>query len=805
MSHKEIIDHLTLEEKANLLVGYANMSTYPILIKGVPPLIMSDGPHGIRKENDSLETTLDNSVKTLPATCFPAGSTLSNTFDNDLLYKIGKQIALECRYYKINAILGPAINIKRNPLCGRNFEYISEDPILAGYLSANYIKGLQEEKVLACVKHYACNNLEKWRYVGDSVVDLRAMNEIYLKPFEIAIRESNPGMLMTSYNQVNGTFASENEYLINNRLREKMKYDGLTVTDWGGSVHRDLSINAGQDIEMPGMIIENVQKIIDGVSTGLIKMETIDASIERLLCAIDKTRAERINDETIFLKSKEVALRAAVEGAVLLKNENHILPLKRNEKYVVIGDLFENMRFQGSGSSLINAKYLTDNKQAFNEHNIMYAYAQGYDQMNPSINEKLKKEALALAKSADKVLFFGGLTDLSESEGFDRENMLLDENQIDLINELVKLNKKIIFVMYGGSSFEIPCLDNIDALLFMTLPGECGGEAMYQLLFGEVSPSGHLGQTWVKEYKDVPYSEEYTKTPIELYKESIFVGYRYFNTLNKEVLFPFGYGLSYGQYSFHDLHAEVKDKVINITFEVINESDIDLGAVAQIYVGKVSSNIPRPLKELKTYARIDLKKKDKQIVNLSLKVDDLAVYDTKNGIDVVEDGEYILYLSYDVNHDAEKISVEVKGEKLECAEEMKVYFDMNRISNISDSEFQQVIGREIPQYVKAKKPYDLETPICEFNSFFGKIIKRAMINMGENLIKDAKKIKDENERKRQIKSGTFIKRMITANCLRSLSYSSAGVLPYTKAVGLMHLANGKVFKAIKWLNKKNPR
>ena len=801
MSHKEIIKKLTLEEKASLLVGYANMSTFPLLEKGIPPLIMSDGPHGIRKENSEPVDIENPFARTLPATCFPTGITLANTFDNQLLYKVGKQIALECCYYGINAILGPAINIKRNPLCGRNFEYYSEDPILAGYLSANYIKGLQEEHVLACVKHYACNNLEKWRYVGDSVVDLRALNDVYLKPYEISIRESNPGMLMTSYNRINGTFASENEYLINDRLRKKMNYQGLTVTDWGGMVNRDISLNAGQDIEMPGRIVENKQKIIDGVNSGLIKMETVDESIERLLSAIDKTHVDKIKDEEVFLKSKDVALEAALKGAVLLKNEHNILPLDKNKKYVIIGDLFKNTRFQGSGSSLVTTKYLITNDGALNNHHIQYAYAQGYDQMSPKINKKLKDEALLLSKESDIVLFFGGLIDISESEGFDRDNMLLDENQVDLIKELVKLNKKIVFVMYGGSPFEIPELDKIDACLFMSLPGECGGEAMYQLLFGEISPSGHLCETWMKKYSDVPYSDDFTKTPIELYKESIFVGYRYFNTVNKEVLFPFGYGLSYGKYSFSKLSAKVSGDNIDVTFEVLNESDISLSACAQLYVGKVNSSVPRPKKELKAYTRIDLKPNDKQTVKVSIKVADLAIYDRKTTKDVVEDGEYVIYLSYDVENDAESVSVNIKGEKLECLEEEKIYLDPSRIDNISTEEFEKLIGRKIPPYAPAKKPYTLETPICEFNSFFGKIIKSTMIRIGKKIIRNSKKIKDEKEQRRQFKDGVFIKKMITSNCLRSLCYSSSGGLPYNKALGILYLANGHPFKARKYFKK----
>ena len=801
MDKEKILKSLTLEEKAHLLVGYSNMSTYPLLEKGIPSLIMSDGPHGVRKENTN-ETSIDNSIKTLPATCFPSGSSLSNTFDNDLLYRVGKQIAFECRYYGINVILGPAINIKRNPLCGRNFEYLSEDPILSGYLASNYVKGLQEENVLACMKHYACNNLETWRYVGDSIVDLRALNDIYLKPFEIVTREANPGLVMTSYNQINGTFASENEYLLNNRLREKMGFDGLSITDWGGMVHRDISLSRGQDIEMPGMIKENIQKITDGVNSGLIDIKDVDTAVMRLLIAIEKTRVPKIEDDNIFKESEKVALEAALKGAVLLKNKDNILPLNKEKKYVVIGDLFSDMRFQGSGSSLINAKYITDNKTAFDNHHVKYEFAKGYDSFYLNIDEKLEKEALDKCKDADVILFFGGLTDLSESEGFDSENMLLDDNQIHLLNEIAKLNKRVIFIAYGGSPFEIPCFDDIDGLLYMCLPGECGGEALYQLLFGITSPSGHLGQSWPKSYSDIPFSNEFIKTPYELYKESIFVGYRYFTSAHKETLFPFGYGLTYGNYSFSSLNAKVKKDVIELSFEAKNESNIPLSAIAEIYVGKKDSSLPRPLKELKTYARIDLKKNDKQIVNLQIKIADLAVYDELSGKDKVEDGEYIIYLSRDSEYDYEQTIVHIDGEKISKNPKYDIYFDIKNLPFMNKHEFEMVIDRLIPDYKRSKKPYSLETPICEFDSFYGRIIKRIMLNMGNKIIKSSKKCKDEQEKKRQIKSGTFIKKMILYNCLRSLCYSSAGILSYNRALGLQLLANGKVFKAIRYLSKK---
>ena len=800
MDYKYILEHMTLFDKASMLVGYRNMKTRPMEAFDIPSLIMSDGPNGVRKENDG-DISIDNSVRTLPATCFPAGNTLSNSWDDDLLYKVGEQIALECHYYGINAILGPAVNIKRNPLCGRNFEYLSEDPVLSGYLASKFIKGVQDNHVLSCIKHYAANNLEKWRYIGDSIVDLRALNDIYLKSFEIAIRESNPGMVMTAYNQINGTFASENVYLIRNRLRNKFGYDGLTVTDWGGMVHRDIALNAGQDLEMPGMVKENIKSIVDGVNNKLIDKKTVDESLLRLLKAIDATRVEKLEDESVFEKGEEIALKSAIEGAVLLKNKNGILPLSKDKKYVVIGDLFQNMRFQGSGSALINAKTLFDNKKAFDEMGIEYEYQPGYNQMNPEINLILETDALNAAKEADTIIFFGGLTDLSESEGFDREDMKLDVNQEHLIERLVSLNKKIVFIMYGGAPFEIPCEDKIDGLLYMSLPGECGGLALTKLLFGEISPSGKLSQTWPKRYEDIPYSNEFDKTPYELYKESIFVGYRYYNTVKKEVMFPFGYGLTYGKYSFSNLKAKLNGDYIDINFKVTNESDISLSSIAQIYVSKPESGVYRAKKELKAYARVDLSPKEEKEVSARIKLVDLKIYDSKTGEDKLEDGEYIIYLSENVEKDIESTSIKLVGETLTSLPRENIYLSPTNINNIDKAQFEVVIDRKIKDYEPSKRPYTLETPICEYKSFFGKIIRNQMMKMGDKVIKDAKKIKDEKEKQRQIKSGTFIKKMMVVNCMRSLCFSSAGMLSYLKAQGLIDLANGKIFRAIRKLTK----
>ena len=799
MDKNEIIKKLSLYDKASLLVGFTNMTTRPIEELGIPSLVMSDGPNGVRKENDKEKNSIDNSVRTLPATCFPCGSALAQSFDNELLYRVGKQIALECRYYGINALLGPAINIKRNPLCGRNFEYLSEDPYLAGHLGANYINGVQSEKVLACVKHYAGNNLEKWRYVGDSVIDIRALNEIYLKPFEIAVKESHPGMIMTAYNQVNGQFCSENEYLLKDRLIGKWGYNGLTVTDWGGMVHRDYSLTVGQDLEMPGMVPENIQKIVDGVNNGSIRMEDLDKSVMHLLDAIDKTRVEPKKDESVFEESKKVALDAAKRSAVLLKNENNVLPLDKNKKLVIIGDLFMNMRFQGSGSALINAKELFDNKRAFDEEEIDYVYAQGYDCNSTNINPKLEAQALKACKEIKTIVFFGGLTDLSESEGFDRKNMKLERNQKHLLRELAKLGKTLICVFYGGAAFEIPAIHKINGILYMNLPGQMGGKALTDLLFGHDSPSGRLAFTWMKRYSDVPFGDEYCKTPIELYKESIFVGYRYYSTVKKDVRFPFGYGLSYGETVFSNFDIKKHPDKISISLDVENKSDRELSEVVQVYVGAPHSNLPRPVKELKAYKKIDLKPLEKKIVSLDVLISDLAIFDKIKNDWVVEKGDYIISINRNVEDDVYKEMIEIKGEEVSDSPFKKPYFDVSHLLDITKEEYEFYLGRPVKKYHAGKFPYTFETPICEFSTLTGLIVKHEMAKIGNKIIKDAKKIKDPQERQRQIKSGTFIKKMVSQNCLRSLVYSSGGILTVKKAEGILDLANFKIISGIRKL------
>ena len=795
MDKEKILKELSLYDKASLLVGYTNMTTRPIEEFDIPSLVMSDGPNGVRKEND--DKSIEGSIKTLKATCFPCGSALAQSFDDELIYEVGKQIALECKYYGINALLGPAINIKRNPLCGRNFEYLSEDPYHSGKMGASFVKGVQSENVISCVKHFACNNLEKWRYVGDSIVDERALNEIYLKSFEIAVKEAKPGMVMTAYNQVNGQFASENTYTLKDTLIGKWGYQGLTVTDWGGMVHRDISLNAGQDLEMPGMVKENIQKIVDGVNSGLIEMATLDNAVSHLLDAIERTKDNERIDESVFEASKEVALKAAMKSAVLLKNKDNVLPLDKNKKLVVIGDLFTQMRFQGSGSALINARETFDNVKAFEEENIDYVFERGYDQNKTAVNPALETKAIRACKDIKTIVFFGGLTDLSESEGYDRKDMKLEKNQRHLLRELAKLNKNLICIFYGGSPFEIPSYEKIDGILYMNLPGQMGGLALTNLLFGKVSPSGRTSQTWPISYEDIPFSNEYASNPLELYKESIYVGYRYFVTAKKEVRFPFGYGLSYGETHSSNFDIQYKSGAVQVSFDIENLSDIDLEETIQVYVGMPHSNVARPEKELKKYLKIKLGSKEQKHVSCDIPLSDLMIFDNSKKEFVTEKGEYIIYISKNANDDLYKKMIEIHGEEVEKCEKSSKYLQIADFLANSREDFEEFIGRKIPKYVAGKRPYTMETPICEYRSFFGRIIRKEMLKVGDKVIKSAKKIEDEQERQRTIKSGTFIKMMISQNCLRSILFSSGGLVDTKKAEGILDIANGKVIRGFK--------
>ena len=546
MNIRELLKNLTLEEKTALVAGTNFMFTNPVPRLGIPSIRTSDGPHGLRVQKEGGDNGVNGSE---PATAFPTAACTASGWNPENTYKMGEAMAEECLHYGVSVLLGPALNIKRNPLCGRNFEYFSEDPYLAGKMAAGEVKGVQSKGVGVAAKHFALNGAENFRFMGDSVCDMRTIREIYLKPFEIVVKESKPHTLMCAYNKINGTYCCENEWLLNGVLRGEWGFDGLVMSDWGATHDRVKGVAAGLDLEMPGDTAICRKWITDAVKSGALKEEDLDKAVENVLRLVERYENNPKGVEVDWKAHNARSAEIAEDCAVLLKNDG-ALPLDKNEKLLVAGDLFGKMRYQGAGSSMINSTFITSPQNAFDRAGVDYVFRRGYAENKLESDEKLIAEALDAAKDFESVLVFAGLTDYVESEGAERENMRLPENQLALIDALIKAGKKVTIVLYGGSPVELPFAEKVSAILDMYLPGQNGGTATYNLLFGIKSPCGKLAETWVKEYADIPFGDAYSKTLNEIYKESVFAGYRYYLTANKEVRYPFGYGLSYTTFQY---------------------------------------------------------------------------------------------------------------------------------------------------------------------------------------------------------------------------------------------------------------
>lgn len=608
MDIKLLIEEMTVEEKAALVSGTDFMYTNPIPRLHIPSICISDGPHGLRKQKEGGDNGVSISE---PATAFPTAATVASSWNPENTYKMGKAIGEECRHYHVNVLLGPGVNIKRNPRCGRNFEYFSEDPLLAGKMAAAEVKGIQSEGIGACVKHFALNNAEDYRFMGNSVADIRAMREIYLKVFEYIVKESKPYTMMCAYNKINGTYCSQNTWLLNDVLRDEWGFDGVVMTDWGAMHDRAASLKSGLDLEMPGDCAICRKWIIDGIADGTLAMSELDKAAENILTLIEKVTQTKEPNAVDFTAHHKLSAEIAEDCAVLLKNDGS-LPLDKQEKVFVVGDLFDKMRYQGAGSSMINPTAVTTPQNAFDKRGIVYDFARGYaeNRLEPQLD--WIAEAVKKASRYDKVLIFAGLTDYVESEGCDRENLSLPQNQIELINALIKTGKKIIVVLYGGSVVELPFAEKVNAILNMFLPGQNGGTATCRLLFGDKTPSGKLAETWVNSYSDVPSGSEFAKTLNEVYRESIYVGYRYYLTAKKQVRYPFGFGLSYTTFDYSDLQVRQESGKIFASCHITNTGNYDGAEVVQLYMKAPKTDVFKPEKELRAFTKVYLKKRREQ-------------------------------------------------------------------------------------------------------------------------------------------------------------------------------------------------
>lgn len=702
MKNAELISKMTLEEKVSLLSGKDFWHLRGNDRLGIPELMITDGPHGLRKQNpDGEKKGLSNSV---PTTCFPTAVTTACSWDPELLYKMGEAMGEECLAEKVSVILGPGVNMKRSPLCGRNFEYFSEDPLLAGELAAGLINGVQSKNVGTSIKHFAVNSQEKRRMTIDSVVDERAFREIYLTAFEIAVKKSQPWTVMNSYNKVNGTYASDNGYLQNDILRDEWGFEGIVVTDWGAANDRVVGLKNGNDLEMPSSTGYNDKKICDAVRNGTLDEKYVDLAADRMLTLIKKSE-KALGDYTYDKEAHhELAAEICRQSLVLLKNENSILPLKKDAKIAVIGEMARAPRYQGAGSSVINPTKLSDAFDSLIANGINPLFAPGYNKKKDEVNETMLRDACLVAERADVALVFIGLTEEYESEGYDRSHLNLPISHNKLLEEILKVNENVVVVLSGGSPVEMPWINDVKAVLNGYLGGQASGIAVADILTGKVNPSGKLAETYPAALTDTPCFNYYPGTEQTAeHRESIFIGYRYYDSAMKNVLFPFGFGLSYTKFEYSDIKlsaGEIKDTdTLTLTYKIKNVGDRAGAEISQVYVSDIESTIFRPVKELRAFNKVYLEAGEEKEISIELSKRAFAYYNVNIMDWHVESGDFHIMVgssSRDIRLEA-KVNVvsTVEAVTPDYKKTAPCYY-LADVQNIPDSAFRAVLGREIP-------------------------------------------------------------------------------------------------------------
>lgn len=630
---------------------------------GIPSFVMSDGPHGVRRQLGAGDHLGLGQSK--PATCFPTAGTVANSWDPALAEEMGEALGKEAHDLDVNVLLGPGLNIKRNPLCGRNFEYYSEDPQVAGHMAAGLVKGIQSNGISACPKHFAVNSQELRRQASNSVIDERTMREIYLTAFEITVREAHPWTIMTSYNEVNGVYAHENKHLLQEILRDEWGFDGMVVSDWGGSNSAVDAVKAGGSLEMPSPGFTSVRELVGAVQAGTLAEADLNARAAEVAKIARLTKTEGVGrddllKDDIAAAHHAVARHVAENSSVLLKNVDGTLPLPAGVNVAVVGDMAKVARFQGSGSSKVNAtreENLLDELTRTEGVNVA-GYAQGYDRQGAR-NQGLIDEAVALAGKADVVVAVVGLDERSESEGLDRSTMAIPQVQNDMVDALVATGKPVVIVLIAGSPVELPWYDGVSAILYIGLSGQAGASATANALTGKVNPSGHLAETWPIQYADAPNSGWYPAIGRDaIYREGPFVGYRYYTTAGVPVRFPFGYGLSYSSFSYADL--KVDDN--GVEFTVTNDSDVPGATVAQLYVRGPQGGVLRPDRELKGFAKVQLDAHESKTVRIDFDRYTFRHFDTESNAWHEESGEWTLMVGANVEDILLTATHEVKGD-----------------------------------------------------------------------------------------------------------------------------------------------
>lgn len=789
MKHPEIVEKMSLEQKAKFVSGYDYWHLEEAKELGLPKIMVTDGPHGLRKQNTDKKTSdgigLGNSV---PATCMPPAATSACSWDEDLLREEGEALAEECLQEKVSVILGPGTNIKRSPVCGRNFEYFSEDPLLAGKMSSNLINGCQSKGIGNSLKHFACNSQEAFRMVVNEVIDERTIREIYFPAFEIAVKEAQPWTVMNSYNRINGVYASQNYWLQEQVLRKEWGFKGLVLTDWGASVDRIPGLENGTDLEMPSSGTLNTQRIIDAVNNGPLKEEVLDKRVDNVVDLIIKSKPALEKEFKFDIEAHHSIARKVAEGSmVLLKNENGILPLKSGAKVAVIGELAKAPRFQGAGSSVINPTKLDNAYDELVKLGVDVTYAQGYEKGKDEINSQLVSEAKNVAAKADVALVFVGLTEEFEGEGYDRENINMPSSHNNLVSEIAKANENTVVVLAGGSVVYIPWISEVKALLNSGLGGQAGGSAVANILTGKVNPSGKTAETYPLTFDDNPTFGNYPGGPVvSEHKESVYIGYRYYDTAEKEVLFPFGYGLSYTTFEYSCIKLSAKEindtDTLKVSFTIKNTGNVDGAEIAQVYVADKESTIFRPKKELRAFTKVFLKAGESKEVTLELSKRAFAYYNVNLGDWHVESGDFEIMVgasSRDIKlTDTVNVKSTVEAVVPDYRETAPAYYTAD-IKNITDEQWTAVYGQELPaREVDKSKPIDIYCCLndARHTKWGGKIcrlIENIMSKMGSDANGD----------------GKMLAAMATQIPIRNFIAMSMGVFSPEMADGLIMMLN----------------
>jgi beta-glucosidase len=783
LKHEDLIRQMTLEEKCYLLSGKDFWQTRSVQRLEIGNVSLSDGPHGIRKQEGAGDQLGLNG--SLPATCYPTAATVANSWDPALGEEIGRHLGAEAAAQGVGVLLGPGLNIKRSPLCGRNFEYFSEDPYLAGKMAAGYIRGIQANGISACPKHFAANSQELRRMASDSVMDERTLREIYLTGFEIAVKEGGAKAIMSSYNRVNGVYANENEHLLQEILRDEWGFDGFVVSDWGASNDHVEGVRAGSHLEMPTTGGDSDLELVQAVKDGRLSEDILNQRVDELLCVLLPVRHAVDAAAKDFDKDAhhDMARRAAEESIVLLKNDDNILPLSKGARVAVIGEFAQKARYQGAGSSVVNPTKLDNAMDVIGKYELdVVGFEPGYPRTGKG-DSAMQSKAVELAKQADIVLLYLGLDEISESEGLDRSSMKLPQSQVDLLAAVSAVNSNVVVVMSAGSAVEMPWLGQCKALIHGYLCGQAGADAMFRALLGEANPSGKLAETYPIRYEDnssAPYFPAKQRTAE--YREGLFVGYRGYDSANVPVLFPFGYGLSYTTFAYSDLTVSGDEAVFTLT----NTGSRDGAEVAQLYVSRPDGKVFRPAKELKGFAKVYLKAGESCKVTIPLDDKAFRYFNVKTDRFEVEGGKYQILIGASSADIKLTTTVTVQGTDAplpyDPAELPSYYAGVT--SAVPDAEFTALLGRPIPDGTWDGM-LDMNDAICQMyycKSAPARLVWKILTNMLNKSI-------EKGEPDLNI---TFIYNMP----FRGIAKMAGGLCTMEMAEGILTIVNGHFFKGL---------